>query len=634
MVKRFSKKQGSKQGVILLTVVLILAMAVIFISACMVMTQATRNRLYWKAEQSQARLTVTSAAEAFYQALEVGDFQEGQLKKLAVAGASGILMTAKDASGNYLPGMSTDLENCTKLSLKAKDANCSEIYAYLVTTIDGETEKVKITFKVKKKSKVYGLFGNPVDYNGNVTNLNYHDFGYNLNGGGQPDDNFMVVRDGAYMQDSTSKIWSGFVFTSGTVGKFQVSMQGTESDFVFLGDSKLGLEATLDSSTNSWFFVNPSGNTDALATDIMVNTMKASGQVVFANRNINKNLTNFDSPVYQISLDSNYNVTASELKGGTAVSDPSSMNDKTSKYASKDFTDSIGEFPSTEIAFAKISYGDSTLPKEAPSEATGMTLAEFENKYATKDPSTPKIVGDDNGDLVPDTVCIRIYGGGGIGGNDAADPSCVFLLDGSTNYFIYFQGSGNQYNLCRCTFAVVNPTSSCNQIFVLENGVDLKISDEWSSSTGYGFLSVSRDTNSASAASYADYLLNNNLVDEMTKSSPAGGSFSTYYDSVKKPTIYMFGAGDNEVYMQPGAVFEGYLGLFNPADSTTKSGVQCYNTSQYIYGRMMFDWFNTADGGDVNMPYCPGPDTGGSKPDVELYKFGYDVVSVDYYYVD
>ena len=83
MVKRFNKKQGSKQGVILLTVVFILAMAVIFISACMVMTMATRNRLYWKAEQSQARLTVTSAAEAFYQALEVGDFQEGQLKKLA-----------------------------------------------------------------------------------------------------------------------------------------------------------------------------------------------------------------------------------------------------------------------------------------------------------------------------------------------------------------------------------------------------------------------------------------------------------------------------------------------------------------------------------------------------------------------
>ncbi|MBQ1740003.1 MAG: hypothetical protein II108_07180, partial [Clostridiales bacterium] len=83
MVKRFNKKQGSKQGIILLTVVFILAMAIIFISACMLMTRATRDRMYWKAEQSQARLTVTSAAEAFYQALEVGDFKQSALETLA-----------------------------------------------------------------------------------------------------------------------------------------------------------------------------------------------------------------------------------------------------------------------------------------------------------------------------------------------------------------------------------------------------------------------------------------------------------------------------------------------------------------------------------------------------------------------
>ena len=154
MVKRFNKKQGSKQGIILLTVVFILAMAVIFISACMLMTRATRDRMYWKAEQSQARLTVTSAAEAFYQALEVGDFKESDLKTLAKGQAAGIYMTAKDSSNKYLPGMSMDPKNCTTLSLKAKDSACSEIYAYLVTTIGDETERVKITFKVKDKPKV------------------------------------------------------------------------------------------------------------------------------------------------------------------------------------------------------------------------------------------------------------------------------------------------------------------------------------------------------------------------------------------------------------------------------------------------------------------------------------------------
>ena len=198
MIKILGKAKKRKQGAILVIVVLILALAMIFIASAMMLTQATRHRLYSRTKSSQARLTVTSAAEAFYQALEVGDFQEGQLKKLAKAGASGILMTAKDGSGNYLPGMGTSADNCTTLSLKAKDADCSEIYAYLVTTIDGESEKVKITFKVKKKPKVYGLFGNPVDYNGMASNLNFDDFGYA--NGLNPDDNFLVIRDGAIVE--------------------------------------------------------------------------------------------------------------------------------------------------------------------------------------------------------------------------------------------------------------------------------------------------------------------------------------------------------------------------------------------------------------------------------------------------
>ncbi len=637
MIKRFSKKQGSKQGVILLTVVFILAMAVIFISACMVMTQATRNRLYWKAEQSQARLTVTSAAEAFYQALEVGDFQEGQLKKLAKAGASGILMTAKDGSGNYLPGMSTSPENCTTLSLKAKDADCSEIYAYLVTTIDGESEKVKITFKVKKKPKVYGLFGNPVDYNGMASNLNFDDFGYA--NGLNPDDNFLVIRDGGYMQDSSSQIYSNIVFTAGDIGKFQANLHG--SDFIFLGSATLGLEASVDDGAGGYYFVNtPGSSSGAFSKSFGYDQMNASGPVVFANRTANYKLNNVGtaSPVYSIDVSgSSATWNSSNIQAGNSFTEPSAetlqtVYDKTSKYVSEDFVNSIGEFPTTEQAFAQIKLGDDPLPATAPSSFKEYTLDGFKTKYGNSSiTTTPKIVGDDNGDGVVENPNIKITTGGSIG-NDTGSTGTdyVFLLDGSIDYVIYLTGDTNLY---QAVFAVYGPNSDHQQVFVLQSGVDLVISNQNYSSKCQGFISVPRSDDSASAANYLKYVLEGKLIGEMT-SKPSGGKYSSYYDSKCKPTIYILGAANNQVKMNCGTVVEAYMGLFNPAGATTTSGVTCYNTSQYIYGRMMFDGFTTADGGNVNMPYCPGPNNGGDKPDVELYKFGYSVVSVDYYYVD
>ncbi len=640
MIKRCNKKQGSKQGIILLTVVFILAMAVIFISACMVMTQATRNRMYWKAEQSQARLTVTSAAEAFYQALEVGDFQEKQLKKLAKAGASGIFMTAVDSSGNYLPGMSKNSDNCTLLSLKAKDADCSEIYAYLVTTIGTEQERVKITFKVKATPKVYGLFGNPVDYNGMATNLNFNDFGYT--NGKSVDDNFLVIRNGGSMQDASSKIYSNIVFTGGNVNKFQVDMKGG-ADFIFLGNATAGIEASIG-TTNGWFFVNTAGNTTgAFSKGFGAEQLGATEPVVFANRTLNYSLNNLDGKAYYtIDVSGTSAVWKATLAGSNTLTDPGSealqaVYDDTAKYVSQDFVDSIGEFPTTSEAFAQITLGDDPLPTSAPSTFTTLTMDQFKN-YANTDASGTKILGDNDGDGIVDTPNIKLTPGGtgayigNFNGDEGGGKSYVFYLDGDTDYVIYLTGSGTTYHFNQATFVVVGPNANHNQVFVLESGVKLEIGNQNGKGVGCGFLSVKRDDYSNSAADYGPYLFGNKVPAEMTTKS-SGGTYSGYYDSVQKPTIYILGAGSNNVFFCKETILEAYMGLFNP-DSSTQSKVKCYNPPTYVYGRLMFDGFTTDDGGDINMPYCPGPNNGGNKPDVELYKFGYDVVSVDYYYTD
>ena len=81
MIKRLGKAKKSKQGAILVIVVLILALAMIFISMAMLLTKATRNRLYENTMSSQARLTVTSAAEVFLEALETQEITDDQIDR-------------------------------------------------------------------------------------------------------------------------------------------------------------------------------------------------------------------------------------------------------------------------------------------------------------------------------------------------------------------------------------------------------------------------------------------------------------------------------------------------------------------------------------------------------------------------
>lgn len=637
MVKRFSKKQGSKQGVILLTVVFILAMAIIFIAACMVMTQATRNRLYWKAEQSQARLTVTSAAEALYQALLVGDFKESDLKTLAAQGATGILITAQGPDG-YLPGMSTDSKNCTTLSLKRKDATYSEIYAYLTTTIGDESENVKITFKVKPKTTPTGLFGNPVDYNGTAGKLNFESEGYVI-GGGSKSDNFLIIRKGCNVADSSSNIYSDVVFTEGNVSSLKSNFYG---DMVFLDNAKwaVGTGGAGADSAKGVYFVGVNSATDALTSETAYDKFKTSSPLVFANRKVNQKINNLNgNNAYVIDVSGTSATWKSSLvtAAGYSLTNPGdaalqSVYAKASKYSSETFTKQIGTFPSTSTAFTKLGIDQATLDA-----GTEMTLDQFVSKYGNQSATDTKpMVGDDNtSNPGIETACIKITTGGTIG-TEANDGTSryTFLFDGGTDYIIYFTGT---VNMSKCTFAVVNPDSSHNQLIVLKKGANLNISINDAQGDAYdgaGFLSVPRGTNSTSTSNYLTYIYGTDIPGgEMTQSA----GVSSYYDSTTKPTFYVIGAGNNQVLFGASSYFEGYLGLFNP-DTTTTSKVSCSgngSTGQFLYGRMMFDgWESGGDAGRFYMPYCPGPGDNSSPDDVELYEFGYTVLKVDYYFTE
>ncbi|MCR5058378.1 MAG: hypothetical protein K6A81_07165, partial [Clostridiales bacterium] len=87
MINKSKKRSADKRGVILVTVLFILATAMIFISSALLLTSATRGRVYQNAEKSQARLTLTSAVETFVQALQMQEITDAALETYASEGA-------------------------------------------------------------------------------------------------------------------------------------------------------------------------------------------------------------------------------------------------------------------------------------------------------------------------------------------------------------------------------------------------------------------------------------------------------------------------------------------------------------------------------------------------------------------
>nr|HPJ82106.1 hypothetical protein [Saccharofermentans sp.] len=61
-------KRKNKQGSMLILVLIIMVVGLILFTSAMMITTETRTRYYQNAKANQARLTVTSVAEAFYQA--------------------------------------------------------------------------------------------------------------------------------------------------------------------------------------------------------------------------------------------------------------------------------------------------------------------------------------------------------------------------------------------------------------------------------------------------------------------------------------------------------------------------------------------------------------------------------------
>lgn len=147
------RTKKSKQGVVLVTVLFILAIAMIFIASALMLTTETRLRLYDKAEDNQARLTVTSVAESFYQALYMQEITDDEFKLLSGA--------EYRIENSGFPGMGTSTDNQTTMKVEKRTD-----YSWVVTfktTIGDSTECVQMVLTETPKNPTTHSFNHLVN---------------------------------------------------------------------------------------------------------------------------------------------------------------------------------------------------------------------------------------------------------------------------------------------------------------------------------------------------------------------------------------------------------------------------------------------------------------------------------------
>ena len=264
MIKRFGKSKKSKKGAILVIVVLILALAMIFIASAMMLTQATRRRLYSSAMQSQARLTVTAASEAFLEALNMQEITDTALESLIDKTHSATAKKVKMVVEN-VPGMSSEDGNCTYIDIWKEPTNSSIVYCDFTTVIGDETENVQVVLKAEDSEPASTTsFKNQIEVCGDVdvAELKF------TSGVGMwnkavvtnPSDNCVVMRDGYYGRTGDSLIFSDVVFG----GSAKIYFGGGDifygNNMVFLQGAQMAGRSSNTIKSPNIYFIGKSGN--------------------------------------------------------------------------------------------------------------------------------------------------------------------------------------------------------------------------------------------------------------------------------------------------------------------------------------------------------------------------------------
>jgi len=581
--KRQSNDTANKQGVILVTILFILAMAMIFISVAIMMTSMTRGRIINRAQDNQCRLTCTSVAEAFYGALQMQEISDADLQRLAGSTVRVVVPTTSVISGSFdqIPGLSSDDDNCTDITFHTDASDASGIVEMTVTikTVIGDHQQETAFMKLTRQESIIrkSLFDHQVEVYGGGR------LGEVRLGFGAPadaTDNTFLVRGDAQSPQGTTTYWSDLIIT----GRFSTG-DGTlnlNGDVVFSGpDATLyapsirvrGLRLNGDQASGDVFFINNDKSFTGTNTEIFKSPASRQLQIY----------TLYDE--FGTGMGDITTLSSQQLGGAvvSACSSPSDNGDLQRHYNAR--------YHESDTSKTNWDYVVRTMHFDSDCNPTGATALANTLSTATLPTGTYTMSGN--------------YTLGGASGKvtcNLSDGDYVFYITGNTSidkgYFEFTGNGGKAY-------------------FLIKNGVQLIIG------------------NDANVAGIVD------------TNCFADGTPSSALDQTSRPSVYIFGAGtssnsaltENNGQLHfagnSGAVCTAYVGLYESSRGTGDYGsVTAYNASgKTFYGRISAYSFRVQSGAGegFELPYCPA-DT--EAVDNETYfriMTKYDISSWSYY---
>ena len=625
MLRRFvgtkSGKKQNKSGVILVTILFILAVAFILIGAALIMTARTRSRLYTFAEGSQARLTATAAAQLFDNALYTQEIRDKEFVQLCNADAK---VYFKDPS---IPGMGGDeTTSPDNYTIAVFDKVGTKYTVAFTTRIGDEVENVLLTYEGTIPTTHTSPFAFQVELGegGSLENIAVGNrcgtaTRYNA------DDNLVVVRGVAQAPTDSAEYYSTFITTSSFRAASGAHFYG---DVVFAGASA-GLDS-VGGGTGSgamlhggdMFFLNcvnavQGGGSSA---DI-VTASSGSPRIVFSNVS-NGGFSSdhsFDgftgAPIYLLAYHQD----------------------------SDSFT-----FGSGGVAIAQMSlYQNNSQTPPGPSATTGKDIRYYLgniNQYLD-----PNYTSDPSVSPRPSsyTEFCAAYSSLGLNASGTATGVSDVLTSSSTN------GSGT-YKVTDATITDRYDISVASGDVVVYITTDITISGE-----GAFVVSGGDGTDTSNkcyfilAPGKTITVTGDNHCGFFSANCHAGGGITDPIDQTQSPIIYIIGSGTttsdttlggsrqilvsgNPTANVPSKHIEAMVALYPMTDSANDAG-DFYCTqglSCAFYGRIIARTARAATGAHLTIPYCP-QFSSGENPNM-LYEVTSDFtcVSFDYYYDD
>ena len=649
MMKKFNKKKGSRQGTILVTVVFILAFAIIFIAAAMMLTQHTRKRVYEEAESNQARLTVTSVAEAFYRAVQKCEFLDDDV--LTLAKGHKTIRVQASANADTIPGLenygttSTDSYTTCEFNRVHKPGagTTDDDYTYYVdfsTHIDGKVENVRaeLSYVTPHVDTDGAPFSTQFDFNTDFDQVNLEGVGEGKEG---DPENIFLVRKNANQASSSYSSSATMVYCDGQISFKEEVLKST--DIVFLQGAKLkvgsgdmckwnkgsskvknlfffgsGSESISDDTTSRGnfgdvasglnFYLCGRTNTPVWTQnnnviEINANGYKTNGDPVFTNTADQKAFAD------KVKVYASYNT--QYRKGGTnpypttdtflRSSKQMNHNAVSSKTAptNPDWHGSLGDF----------------LKDKCYNNNTGSYLTP--GKYVfEKDESDHN---DNHGDIP-----------------EGSKFPYVIVLEGGKNYQFWFKGN-TTYTLKNVVFIINDPKPAYPVLFLLEDKAKIYWpGDSNGQVCGNGIFSVEGRKFTDSAATFKfikdEWNENHSNVRNFENSS---GKYSTRYNSTNEVCAMVIGMGHNHFELDKNVILEGFVGLFNDSyEKANQSMIKIRNNDNgAYYCRFMTDGYNDADGGNWYMPATPSSTAlPNPNPPIKKLVTGFSLNSMKYYY--